>query len=386
MHAKTINGQLLAYRHRPSLGRTVVFANSLGSDQSIWDDVIAALPRGYGVLTFDLRGHGASSGATGFGIEDLADDAIGLIDALGLSDVLFCGISVGGMIGQVVAAKRPDLLSGVMLCNTAPKIGDADRWNTRIEAVRAGGMASVIDAIAELWFAPAYAAANPDAMSLHQNMLKRIDGDGYNAVCTAIRDADLTDTTSKITVPTLCLGGGLDKSVPKELVKAMADSIEGARYEELPGVGHIPSLEAPDAMVRLIEELDAPRAARFEQGMITRRAVLGDAHVDRAEAAKNSLDHAFQTLITEGAWGSVWSSPGISARERSMLTLSLLAATGNFEEIAMHVRATARTGATQRDIIEVFQHVAIYAGVPRANHALKIAKATLAEMKASGDA
>lgn len=120
---------------------------------------------------------------------------------------------------------------------------------------------------------------------------------------------------------------------------------------------------------------------RYENGMKTRRKVLGDAHVDRAEAAKTEFDTAFQTLITEGAWGTVWASDGISTRERSMLTIALLAALGNFEEIPMHIRATARTGASQNDVLEALQHVAIYAGVPRANHALKLAKQTYAEMK-----
>ena len=121
---------------------------------------------------------------------------------------------------------------------------------------------------------------------------------------------------------------------------------------------------------------------RYADGMKTRRAVLGDAHVDRAEAAKTEDDLAFQTLITEGAWGTVWSSDAIPFRERSMLTLALLAATGNFEEIPMHIRATARTGASKSDVMEAFQHVAIYAGVPRANHAIKLAKQTYAEMEA----
>src|SRR6056297_3852083 len=121
---------------------------------------------------------------------------------------------------------------------------------------------------------------------------------------------------------------------------------------------------------------------RFDQGMKARREVLGDAHVDRAEAAKSELDLPFQNLITEGAWGNVWSSDAISRRERSMLTLALLAATGNFEEIPMHIRATARTGASKQDVMEAFQHVAIYAGVPRANRALKIAKEVFAEMDA----
>ena len=123
---------------------------------------------------------------------------------------------------------------------------------------------------------------------------------------------------------------------------------------------------------------------RYEAGMAARREVLGEAHVDRAEAGTTDLDAPFQQMITEGAWGTVWASGAISRRERSMLTLALLAATGNFEEIEMHVRATARTGASPRDVAEAFQHVAIYAGVPRANHALKIAKRVFAEMEAEG--
>ncbi len=122
-------------------------------------------------------------------------------------------------------------------------------------------------------------------------------------------------------------------------------------------------------------------STRFDNGMKTRRAVLGDAHVDRAEAAKTEFDQPFQTLITEGAWGTVWADDGISRRDRSMLTLALLAATGSFEEIPMHIRATARTGATRTDVMQALLHVAIYAGVPKANHAIKIAKATYAEME-----
>ncbi|SNR24491.1 4-carboxymuconolactone decarboxylase [Puniceibacterium sediminis] len=120
---------------------------------------------------------------------------------------------------------------------------------------------------------------------------------------------------------------------------------------------------------------------KYDTGMTVRRSVLGDAHVDRAEAAKTDFDLPFQTLITEGAWGTVWASDNITRRERSMLTLALLAATGNFEEIPMHIRACARTGATKTDVQEAFQHVAIYAGVPKANHAIKLAKQTWSEME-----
>lgn len=119
---------------------------------------------------------------------------------------------------------------------------------------------------------------------------------------------------------------------------------------------------------------------RYEQGMKTRRSVLGDAHVDRATAAATDFDRPFQEMITETAWGSVWSRPHWSKRERSMVTIALLAALGQDEELAMHIRATINTGATRDDITEALMHVAIYAGVPAANHAIKIAKQTYSKM------
>jgi len=119
---------------------------------------------------------------------------------------------------------------------------------------------------------------------------------------------------------------------------------------------------------------------RFEKGMAVRRAILGDAHVDKAEAAKTDFDTPFQNMITEGAWGTLWADDTISKRDRSLLTLSLLAATGNFDEISMHIRACQNTGATPDEVMQVFMHVAVYAGVPNANHAIKLAKATYQEL------
>lgn len=117
-----------------------------------------------------------------------------------------------------------------------------------------------------------------------------------------------------------------------------------------------------------------------DKGMATRRRVLGDAHVSRAEAAKSPLDAPFQALIADAAWGHVWARDTLSLRERSMLTIALLAGLGNDEELAMHIRATARTGASEADVTEALLHVAIYAGVPRANTAFRIARQTFAEM------
>lgn len=120
--------------------------------------------------------------------------------------------------------------------------------------------------------------------------------------------------------------------------------------------------------------------SRFKEGMMTRRAVLGAEHVDRAEQGKTSFDEPFQNMITEAAWGHVWSRPELNRRERSMITIALLAALGHDEEVAMHVRAAQNTGATRDDICEVLMHVAIYAGVPAANRAIRIAKQTFDEI------
>lgn len=375
------NDQVIAYRHKPGLLRTIVFANSLGSDQSIWDEVINLLPKGYGVLTLDLRGHGLSGlSKSQFTIDDLADDIIALIEHLGLQNSIFCGVSIGGMIGQSVASRRPDLLSGAILSNTCFQIGTAEKWNERITAVESGGMSQMATNIVSIWFGDKYKAAYPDKLLMHEVMLGRTSAEGYAMACKAIRDADLSEHAKNIQIPVLCIGGDQDLSVPADRVKTLAGLIPNGKCEILEGIGHIPSLEYPDQMALLIETFEQSLPASANLGMKIRRAVLGDEHVDRAEASKQLIDEAFQSLITKGAWATVWSSPYLSARERSLLTLALLAANGNFVEIPMHVRATARTGATWRDIAEAFQHVAIYCGVPKANHALKLAKAALAEM------
>lgn len=128
---------------------------------------------------------------------------------------------------------------------------------------------------------------------------------------------------------------------------------------------------------------DDNHSERYKTGMNVRRKVLGDAHVDRASAQMTDLDADFQAFITEGAWGSVWSRPNFTLRERSIVTIALLAALGQDDEVAMHVRATANTGATKDDICEALMHVAVYAGVPAANHAFKIVKKVFAEMESA---
>ena len=382
MQSLYINNKLIAYTHRTSLTKTIFFVNSLGSDQRLWDDVINHLPNGYGYVTYDLPGHGLSDNSNDNSIESFADDAIALLDALNLQNVIFCGISIGGMIGQVLLAKRPDLFQCGILCNTDSIIGSAARWDERKSAIVKSGIENVSKTIVDNWFAKQY-YQNKGRIRLHQNMIANTNQQGYLNACHAISQANLTAYAKQINVPVLCVAGDEDKSVPAEQVKALAQRIPNAQLEVIEQLGHLPCLEMPALLTDLIIDFEQNHTNknRYNAGMQTRKSVLGEAHVAMAEKNKTDFDQAFQTLITEGAWGSVWSSPAISARERSMLTLALLAATGNFEEIPMHIRASKRTGATLCDITEAFQHVAIYAGVPKANHAIKLAKKTFIEME-----
>ena len=186
-------------------------------------------------------------------------------------------------------------------------------------------------------------------------MLVRTPAHGYAGTCAAIRDADLRPDAGRIAVPTLCVAGDQDGSTPPDVVKGTADLIPGARFELIDGAGHIPCIEKPAVTVdthqssifRRLDLSEKDESERYKAGMAVRRQVLGDAHVDRASAQMTEFDADFQTFITEGAWGSVWSRPGFTLRERSIVTIALLAALGQDEEVAMHVRATANTGATQ---------------------------------------
>jgi 3-oxoadipate enol-lactonase/4-carboxymuconolactone decarboxylase len=370
----------------------IVFANSLGTDFHMWDEVVARLDGSFGVVRYDKRGHGLSEVApTPHGIADHARDLAGLLDTLGVTQAVICGISVGGMIALSLSEQRPDLVRGLILSNTAHKIGTAETWNSRIDAIKAGGIASIVDAILDRWFLPSFRTELPETHGGYRRMLLRAPAEGYIAVCAAIRDGDLTSAARAVKVPTLCLTSDKDVSVPSEVTKGMADLISGAGFEMITGAGHLPAIEQPDAFARHIRTymtaIDIRQPGddgKYAQGMATRRSVLGDAWVDRAEANKTPFDTYFQHFITETAWCGLWSRPGFTRRERSIVTIALLAGLHHFEEMSGHIKATARTGATKDDIAEALMHVAIYGGIPTANHAFSVAKKTYQEMEEAG--
>ncbi|MGV1791945.1 3-oxoadipate enol-lactonase [Rhizobium sp. A37_96] len=231
----------------------LVFANSLGTDFRIWRDVIVRLAGDFPIVLYDKRGHGLSDlGQMPYSIEDHATDLAGLLDFLSVKDAVICGLSVGGLVAQSLYQRRPDLVRALILCDTAHKIGTADSWNARIAQVEAHGIESIVDAIMERWFTPAFRRPENIDFAGYCNMLIRQPAAGYAATCAALRDADLTEAAARIAVPTICIVGDQDGSTPPELVLSMAKLIPNARYEVIKDAGHIPCVEQPEALSEVI--------------------------------------------------------------------------------------------------------------------------------------
>lgn len=379
-----LNYELEGSEHKP----LIVFANSLGTDARIWSSVVELLSNQYRFLRYDMRGHGLSTCEGGRDLAEHVDDLIHLLDELNESQVMLCGLSVGGMVAQVVADRRPDLIKALILCATAPQIGTPEMWEDRIQTVETHGVAAIKDAVLARWFSADYGRFSPAQLSLWSNMLEHTPVEGYVNTCRAIRDADNHAVCGRLRVPTLCIAGDKDGATPPALVESMAALIPGAQYEVIPGAGHLPCIEQPAALATVIDRFIASQgkhACRFERGMSVRRSVLGSVHVDRAEANKTNFDEPFQRFITESAWGAVWSRPGLSKRDRSLITIAMMAVLGHEEELAMHIRATANTGATMLEVREVLLQVAVYGGAPASNIAMRIAKREYARMAEEQD-
>ncbi|MEQ8306157.1 MAG: 3-oxoadipate enol-lactonase [Hoeflea sp.] len=237
---------------------TVVFANSLGSDFRIWRDVIVRMVGDFGLLMYDKRGHGLSeAGAGPITMDDHIDDLAALLDHFESRNAIICGLSVGGMIAQGLAAKRPDLVRALILCDTGHKIGTPDMWDARIAAINEQGIAGISDMILERWFTPEYRSADNADFCGYRLMLERTPVEGYTGTCAAIRDADFTASSAALDVPTICVVGDKDGSTPPSLVGDLARLIPGAMYQEIPGAAHLPCIEQPVILADVIKSFIA---------------------------------------------------------------------------------------------------------------------------------
>ena len=346
----------------------LVLAHALGTDHGLWDPQMPALLRYFQVLRVDLRGHGASDAPAGdYSIAQLGDDVLAAVDR---ERFCFCGLSLGGMIGQWLAAAHPKRIEKLVLANTSPRVSDPGLFEERRKTVLREGTAAIESAAMQRFFSRHCAAA--DSI---RTTLRNTDARGYAGGCAAIRDMDQRELLRSIAAPTLVIGGDGEVSLPwSGHGDLLVSQIPGARACKIPGA-HLSNLERPATFTQAVLEflLPSPAADRLEAGYSVRRAVLGDAHVDRAMAATTDFTRDFQDLITRYAWGAIWSRPGLDEHLRRLLVLAMTASLGRWEEFRMHVRAGLARDLEPGELKEVLLQVAIYAGVPAANSAFQIA-------------
>lgn len=242
----TGDGCRIAYRFDgPQDAPCLLLSNSLGTDMTMWTPQMAALSAGYRVLRYDSRGHGASDAPVGgYSMDRLGCDVIELLDALKIVEVEFCGLSLGGMIGQWLGIRAPSRLRKLVLANTSSRMGPPASWNGRIASVRQDGMAPLANASVERWFTTGFSAANPQALAPIRAVLMTTDPVGYAGACAAIRDMDMRRTASLIEVPTLVIGGTLDPATPPPHAQALATAIADAQLVWLEAA-HLSNVERP---------------------------------------------------------------------------------------------------------------------------------------------
>jgi 3-oxoadipate enol-lactonase len=229
----------------PASAPALVFSNSLGATLSMWDPQWTALRKQFSVLRYDTRGHGQSSVTPGpYAIAQLGRDVLALLDELKLDRVYFCGLSMGGQTGMWLALNAPARLHKLILCDTAAKIGSPEMWNSRIEAVRQGGMKSISTAVMERWFSATYRARSPEVVAAIKLILESLNPDGYTANCAAVRDFDAREAIATITVPTLVIAGTHDAATTPSDGHYLADRIAGAHCVEL-NAAHLSNIEDP---------------------------------------------------------------------------------------------------------------------------------------------
>ena len=378
--------------------QVLVLLNSIGTDMTLWDRALPGLLRDFRLLRIDCRGHGASDESTEDAtLEVLARDVLTVMDAAEIQRAAICGVSLGGMVAMTLALLAPERVTALVPACTSAQM-DRDAWAARIEAIRHGGMAAIAEPTLARFFSEHFRGAHPEIVGSVRTGLLATSPNGYARCAAAIRDMALKDRLGAIRVPCLVIAGGADVSTPYAgHGDAIVAGIPGAQHAIL-DAAHLACLEVPDRFVAALraflvvgegdghgEGVATARDTLFAAGLRQRRAVLGDAWVDRSLAARTAFDADYQAMITRIAWNEIWGRPGLDHRTRRLLVLAITAALGRWEEFKLHVRSgLEQDGFTREELKETLMQTAIYAGVPAANTAFAEAKAILRERDEGG--
>ena len=385
----TVDNIRLFYRLEGKADRPLlILSHSIGTDQGMWAPQMEDLLPHFQVLRYDTRGHGASDAPAGeYSIERLGRDLIGLADELKISKFALCGLSLGGAIGQWLAINAPDRLSALVLANTSPHFVPRANWEARIRTVSEKGMAGIVDTAMQRFFSSENVARNDTYANGVRSVLLGTNPVGYLGCCAVLRDFDGMQSLGNIRVPTLVIAGNRDVSTPWEgHGEILAKEIPDAQVLRL-DAAHLSNVECPRSFAAALLDFLLPEAKSIVdplgEGFTVRRAVLGDAHVDRSMATATDFTRDFQDMITRYAWGTIWTRPGLDRRTRRLLTLAISAALGRWEEFGLHVRTGLRHELEPCDLKETLLQTAIYAGVPAANTGFHIASEEIEKLKSS---
>jgi 3-oxoadipate enol-lactonase/4-carboxymuconolactone decarboxylase len=329
-----------------------------------------ALLRRFRVLRLDLRGHGASDAPAGdYTIAQLGRDVLAVADAAGVARFAYCGLSLGGMIGQWLGANAGDRIERMVLANTSPRMADPGLFEVRRAAVLERGMSAIEEPVMQRFFSARVLSSGSAAVESIRTALLATSPVGYAGCCAAVRDMDQRPTLAGIQVPVLVIAGDQDLSTPwTGHGDVLAGGIPGARAVRL-AAAHLSNVERPSSFTAALFDFLLPKGSddTLEAGFAVRRSVLGDAHVDDAVARTTEFTREFQELITRYAWGAVWTKPGLDPGVRRLLVLAITAALGRWEEFRLHLRTGLAAELEMADLKEVLLTIAVYAGVPAAN-------------------
>ncbi|MGW8397705.1 bifunctional 3-oxoadipate enol-lactonase/4-carboxymuconolactone decarboxylase PcaDC [Streptomyces lydicus] len=409
----------------PDDAPVLVLGAALGTTWHMWDRQIPELTRQWRVIRFDLPGHGGSPAHAAPSIAELADRLVATLDALGVQRFGYAGCDIGGAVGTQLALTRPHRVTSLALVSSSPRYGTADAWRQRGVVIRTNGLDPIARTAPEHWFTPEFAGAQTAIVEWAVQMVRTTDPGCYIAACEALASFDVRSSLGRIGVPTLVVVGSEDQVTPTTDARTLVAGIPDASLALVPGTSHLAPVEQPAAVTELLirhfstawhdkpgpgspaaigaaapkpqiapppppqappvaieSGIAQPHPARggaYEVGIKIRREVLGDAHVDRAEAAADDFTGDFQDFLTRYAWGETWTRPGLDRRTRSIITLTALVARGHQDELALHTRAALRNGLTPSEIKEVLLHTAVYCGVPAANAAFRVAQQVIKE-------
>ena len=254
MNFISCNGHVIHYRYiNNNSDRTFLFINSLGTDFRIWEEVVVELKVFGNILLYDKRGHGLSDLAQPKNaLKDHAEEAYYLLKSLSIKNCIVIGISVGGMIAPLLAYHHPERVKKIIVCGAANKIGNSQTWNERIEQVRSNGLKSMTESLMKRWFSPSFTEKYPERVQGYKNMVERCNIEGYIQTCEAIRDEDITEISKSLKMPTLCIAGSEDQSVPPEGVRTLSQLIKDAKFEIINGSHHMTCIDNKEIFTEMI--------------------------------------------------------------------------------------------------------------------------------------